>query len=416
MPTIPRQRGFVLAASVLLMLFISIMLGAALFRAQVQLDSADQRIAAQRAFYAAEAGIQRALFELRQETNWRPGQDGNPLLENVPLQVANSDPAVTVGTYSVDVGDAPPFSLFKSVWVKSTGVDTEGLIRRSVVARIMIDNPASFFIATSGDLHVGSGSRFDEDILGGNVFFDVNDAIVDPAEREISIDGNVLYLDEIKGNSNPSVKISGQTKKFPMVTFAGVDLERYQAVAQKGGKYVEGDFTYNGNISLKDLEAPNGIVFAKGDIHISGEIRDSMLFVAGGNIIIENNITSSPPSESQAAPQIALLAKKDAIIPANAPNDITVNAFIMADGGEGSQGGIFTAMGAKGSKGSINFHGTMALRGQGARTAADLNVYRDRNYSYNPLNRNLPLLPAIANIVYWKEINPNDPIPTGETP
>ena len=72
--------AFVLILSVTLVLFLGILLSAALLRTQMQLQESDQRLDSQRAFYAAETGIERSLFEIRQNPQWRSTAPGQPAM------------------------------------------------------------------------------------------------------------------------------------------------------------------------------------------------------------------------------------------------------------------------------------------------------------------------------------------------
>ncbi len=410
------NNGFVLIASILLVLFLGILLGTAISRSDMQLKESLARLSSQKAFYAAETGLQKAIYGIRRNPQWRPGQAGQPAIIDEPLRVGNDDVSEILGYYSIEIQDAPVYQTFDSVWVKTIGKDPgapASQITRSVLARVIIENPAAFFVSTMGDLHINSGSTFDSDVLGKDIFFDVNDALNPPNLRWITVNGDIFYLSNVYGADDPYVNITGESINSPLITFAGVDIDRYRTIAQDNGRYEAGDFSWNDDINIAGVGSANGLVFAEGDIHISGEIQDSMLFVAGGNVYINGDIVSSDPNPAT-APQLGLLAKKDVLIPASAPADINIEAFIMADGDTGSLGGVFLAEGPKNTKNIINFNGAMALRGQNVRTAADLNVYQIRNYTYNlqlRQNRKIPFLPFIANIVYWEEINPQEPIP-----
>lgn len=417
MKSIRNNQGLALVASITLTVFLGLLLGSAMLRTQLQLEEADTRLAAQQAFYAAETGVENAIYEIRRNPQWRPGENAPAVTDKV-LRVDDSETATPVGLYSIEVVDADNFKGFESVWVKSTGKDTTGKIARSIRARLIVEDPTAFFVSTAGDLRIGSGSSFDNNILGKDIFFDVDESILAPEKKQITINGDIFFLGQVFGIPHPSVHINGGIAKSPTVTFAGVDLERYRGIAQHGGgRYESGDFIYNGDIDLANLATANGLVFAEGDVHISGVIKDSLLIVAGGNIYVEDDLVPALPpggGSEETAPQLGLLAKKDVIIPEGAPDEISIEAFIMADGDTGSQGGIFTAAGQKFNKSTINFHGAIAVRGQDARTAADLNVYQTRNYSYNTQlreNRKIPFLPFVAIIVRWEETNPGDPLP-----
>ncbi len=410
--------GFSLLSSVVLVLFLSIVASAAFMRTQIQLGYNNQRLLSQQAFNAAEAGVQRAIYELRRNSKWRSGMEGQPDFIDVPLSYGDNPPVV-LGYYTIEAKSAAQdYNSFPSVWVKATGKDSSQKIVRSILARIIVDSPTKFFLSSSGDIRIGSGSTFDSDLLGKDIYFDVNDSLTGD-QKNININGKIFYLSKIYGDDNPAVKMGSKSGKihFPSITFTGIDLDRYRTIAkQSDGRYINGNFTYNDNIGLEELSALNGVVFVEGDLTIAGNIKDSMLFVASGNIYINKSILSSDSTNSS---QLGLLAKKNVFITENAPSDIEINAFIMADGGEVPSdeeyhGGIFQALGDKFSKGKLTFNGAMALRASYERTAADLNVYQTRDYKYNTQlrdNPQIPLLPSFANIVHWQEINPSEPIP-----
>jgi len=62
---INKNSGIALISSVFVALFLSILAGAAFMSSQMQLSMVQQKRSVQEAFYAAESGIERSVFELR---------------------------------------------------------------------------------------------------------------------------------------------------------------------------------------------------------------------------------------------------------------------------------------------------------------------------------------------------------------
>jgi len=432
--------GFVLIMSIVLMIFLGIMLAASSLRANIELQESMSRLATQQAFYAAESSLQQAVVQLRQGQGYYNDPVNAAKANTYQALINDSNPAsnTIVGYNKVQVLPTTNYQqFFPSVWIKSWGQDASQKVTVSILARVVIESPTNFFLSTAGNLQVRSGSSIDYDILGNVVSF-----VVDPSptlttdERKITITDpdqtkpSVYYLQEVQGytdssgNPDPAIDITGSPpspKQSPIESFPGVDLDYYRALAQYNGSYNSDGLTYDGDPSvLKLSKNNNGVVFSEKDIHISGPVPNPMIFVAGGNIYIENSVTvptsnGLSPQNDPNAPQVGLLAKEDVIIPDTAPYELTIDAFMMADGGPGSQGGILQAPGTKGSKTSINIVGAIALRGSGVTTtAADLNVYKQRIYNYNTnfqTKNQIPYLLSVAKIVNWQEVNPNDQIP-----
>jgi len=423
--------GFVLLLSLILIIFLGLLLEASSLRTNIELTESLNRLATQQAFYAAESGLQQYVSRLGQNSSLRIPASGVGSMGYQPFYINNSIGTTEdnrIGYYKVAItppGNILYKSYFPSVYVQSWGQDKSQKVTVSILAQVVVENPASYFLSTAGDIHLGSGTTINQSILGNNIYFDVNSALPAP-QQSIAVTNNVFYLQSVNGNNNPAVSIGGATAQSPTQTFSGVDTSYYSNIAQNGGDYVDGDITFNGEISRANfgsVSAPNtnGVVYATGNIYISGAFKDNMLFVAGGNIYIEDNIT--PVSSGGTTPQIGLLAKSDLIIPSSAPNELTVQAFLMADGsGPNSLGGIIQAQAANPNpdgtitpKTSITINGAMALRGSGAISAANLNVYPSRSYSYNTQfqsNLQIPFLPSISKIVSWQEVNPNTSSPS----
>ncbi|MCA9394382.1 MAG: hypothetical protein KC900_09285 [Candidatus Omnitrophica bacterium] len=408
--------GYLLIMSLAVALFLTILLGAAFVRSTQQLREADQRRAVHQAFSTAEAGIDRALFEFRRDPDWGLGTDPdmpNMAVSNVLLNAVEADDTTVIGTYSIEVVNGPDIEdLGETRWVRSVGYDAESNLNRAILARVLIDDPSRFLLSTPGALRFKSGAVVEADVLGQDLFFDVNDALPDAAQRHITIDGNVLYIDELNPSnpqSDPDITITGAVNPYPSVTFPGVDINRYDTLATGlaatlGGYKEAGDLT----IDLDNLGALDGtpgfaprLIFATGDIRVSGEFDTSLLLVAGGNIYIEGDIVPDPLTPDA---QIGLFAKQDVVIPDGAVAggaDLTVEAFVIADGSDGANG-EFRAESTVGL-GEFNFTGAISVRGGGGtQTGIDLSVFAVRNYTHKA-NIAVPFSPFIANIITWQE-------------
>ncbi len=267
-------------------------------------------------------------------------------------------------------------------------------------------------------MKITSGANLKADILAQDINYAIN-ASLQPPENQIHMEGDVFYINSIT-NNNDSAIIYGsdsETKQSPSITFAGVDVNRYKALAanlqsQNAGVNSNGNLT----VDLSNLASLNNsgkpfspqLIFATGDIHISGQFDHSLSIVAGGNIYIDGNIVPNTTNDS-ARPQIGLFSKGDVIIPANVrTNDdsLDVEAFVLADGLAPNSTGTFKALGEKFSKGNLNFTGAISVRGN-ATNAVDLNVFKNRAYNFNPdlnTHRTIPFTPIIVNVIQWQEI------------
>lgn len=390
------KRGFLLISSVFLALFLGIILSFTLVRAYIQMREIETRRASIYAFYAAEAGIERAIFELRKNMQWRAGFNNEPVVWE---GTANH----TLGYYDVKVVNATPLGSLPTVWIRSEGRDasyttTQGTpLRKVILARVAVQTPTAFFTLTVGDLRIVSGANVGGDILARDVIFEVFEDMPSP---QININGTVFYIRDIQGENDPNVSIKDKQKVSP-ITFVSVDLERYRRLAQLGGKYVDGDFVYSGLINRNNLETVNGLIFAEGDVYIQGNVEESVHIVAGGDIYITGNITC------QDSAQIGLSTKNNVIISASAPYNLTIDAFIYMEGD------VFKAEGEKYSKGTLDFEGAIAIKG-GKETAIDLSSYSLRHYLYDTElrdNLSIPFMSYIADIVSWQEVPPDTPFP-----
>lgn len=405
-----------------MVLFLGIFLSISLMRSNLQLRAIDLRRASLYAFYAAEAGIDNAIVELRKDPKWQvrwpPDTNGiSVMFTDEPLYWHLGQPGQEqIGAYTVRITDGGEVSGIPTVWIESVGYDIDRKITpgRRIFAKAFIQNPATFFALTVGDLVFQSGSVSGTstnpvNILARDMIFEVDYSLPE-YERDITVYGDLEYIRSILGQTDPYVTITGTITQRAPITFVGVDLEYYRKLANPAeggnGRYEEGDFTYSGTIDKTSLSAPNGLVYVKGDLYISGDVTESMHFVVEGNIYIEDSIICNEVDGVE--PQIGLSASANVIIPASAPSDIEIDAMITADGGR------FYTEDAMGIKTALNFEGVIVARGQEGQSAIDLLEYYTRNYLYDSALRDNPTIPFIrylVNLMYWKEVSSKDSFP-----
>ncbi len=410
------SRGVILLGAIGLAFFLSILIGGALMRSTNQQMGARQRVDSHQSFYSAESGIERALFELRKDPLWQPTAAD----QNVAVQSTQGANRQTEGFYSLQAVAGNRFQAWDTVWIRSSGWDSARLVPRVIDARIVKINPAQFLVLTFGDLRFGSGTSVDFDVFGRDIIFEVNDSLPSP-QKDININGNILYLRNVNGQSHPAVHLNAQSTitQAPSMTFANLDLTRYKNLAISLEGSHEG--VYHSGSAQLDLDSvcgstvPPKIIYAEGDIEVRGRYSCSILVVSAGNVSIAADVEARASAHG-ILPQIGLFADKDVYIAdfAAPPDaDLNVEAFILANG-SGASDGKFAALGPKSSRGALNFKGAISARGDAGRTAVDLNVFRQRNYVFNPdlsQNNSIPFSPFLANILEWREVNPTDPFP-----
>lgn len=409
-----RKRGFVLIGSIFLVLFLGIFLSISLLRSHIQLQAMDIRRASFYAFYAAESGIDISIAELRRSPEWSSGFVDQQLIWESGGQ---NEP---IGWFNVRLAPGAILGSVPTVWLESIGQDFDKRVSRTIVVRTTVENPANFFTSTIGDLVLGSGAAIGTPtdpakLLARDVIFETDAALPDgDPSKVIAINGDVEYIRSLSGQTDPNVLINGNLIKRDPITFAGVDLERYQALADPAqggsGRYITagevpaGGFVIppaTGNIDWANLGTNNGLIFVDGDVRITGTVTQSVHIVASGNIYIDGDIQCVDGNGDGIQEQIGLSASGDVIIPPSAPYNLNVDAMVLADGG------VFIAESGGAPKGTLNFEGVISVRGKSSeRSGINLNVYTSRNYTYDSYLNNsaqIPFLSAIVNIVNWKE-------------
>lgn len=395
------RKSYILIFSIFLVLFFGIILSIAFLRSTIQLRSTQTKERSLSAFYAAEVAVERAIDELRKDKDWKTGFGD----KNDPAVVKYGAEEV-VGYYWIDrnddIKDGGRFRDWSNtVWIRAWGQDKDRKTIRVIFARIAVQSLAEYFLSTPYKLNILGGRTIKGDVLARDVEFR-------PGNSTVNINGKVFYINDVINEDDPKVNVNCDDEscivKIPSITFVSVDLDWYKKLAEDKGKYVNEDFSISGEISRSSLEAENGLIYIDGDVTIDDvTVKEPLHIVASGDIHIKGNIKKDGDSA-----QLGLSAGGDVIIDEDAPDILTIEAFIRANGG------IFKAEGGSYSKEKLTINGAINVRGREDRTSAvNLSVYKNCNYSYDDSlkNLNIPFVNYVANVVQWEEKDPNDTFP-----
>ena len=397
-----QQKGIIMVSVLLMTALLGTIISSALIITELELSTSAANTKSSRCLYIAEAGIEEAVKCLREYQGWNPAT-ATPTDDFVdkPLEDASGN---IIGYYTVTRGtltdSSPPWVI---VPVTSVGRLKAGCNQysRTINAQVLTADPGNFFAYTPSAFKIPGGTT----ITDGIIFGDELEFTIDPANPSSSInvtgDGSKVYYTR---NCIPLVQPFRKGINIPVpeyhdpVTFPAINTQRYRDLADPNGDgsgqgYHSGDASFNGTLSLN--QSTNGVIFVEGDALIDGdlEVENPIIIVAGGDISIKGDITWLENGK------LGLFAKNNVYIHKDAPSDeLTIYAQVLAEGG------YFNAIGIPLYKGTLNFTGSMILRGgDSANGAADLAVYKDRNYTYQDIT-GLPYTTYIANISSWEDV------------
>lgn len=395
------SKGIVMPSVLFIMLLLGTLLAVAFLRLDGELEGVMAQSRSTRCLFIAEAGLERTISILRTTPNWRDGF-ANELFEDIS---GNTAGYYTVGFVSETA--EPPWT---RIFVTSTGMLAAGDFEysRTIQAEILTANPAEFFAFTTDKAKITNMA----DIQTGKLYareLEFSISLLSPNDLTISqptyyLEGPPTEVDPNGVGTSPDIVFTmAPTELDNPVAFPGLDTDYYKQLADPdqggNGRYYSGDETFDG-ISLEEGE--NGVIFVDGDARIQGEIEDPVVVVASGNIYITGDITWTEDGGGNPVGKLGLFAKDDIYIAEEAPADINIRAQLIADGG------IFETKGITGAKNTLNFTGSMAIRGGKDKEygAVDLSVYGIRTYNYDPTLMQFPALPYVTYIAHldsWKE-------------
>lgn len=303
----------------------------------------------------AEAGLDRALNWLRAQPV-PPGNSTNPWggVQNLGNPV--------IGNYSVTIADITPVGATSTKRYHITSTGTVGGITRILTNYLQTDNYARYIWFTNSESFGGTNVWFwDQDHLNGpthtNGHFNIKgDPIFDGEVR--SVDDYIRYFNN--GNNINSSNLSNPPYDLPnfgSTVTLGADstnmptqaLNLRSASTASGGMRLTGNTTVvlnsNGTMNVtnsnqnpkwnnKNMALPaNGALFVNnGTLTISGTLNGRLTAGASRDILIPNNIlyANDPRINPASTDTLGLISEQDVVINNNAPNNLEIDASIMA--------------------------------------------------------------------------------------
>ena len=266
------RKGIVLVFTLITMVTLVAITGAFLYMTAIQNKNSGYNVVSAKAFWLAEAGIHDALFQLKNDSNYRDN----------PVTINNS---LGGGNYSVSVSkNGTTYSL--------TSTGTVSVINRQIIQSVLIEDgiPQAF----SYVIHSGNRIRLNnsEGIVNG----DISVATTVTGEGDMTINGTIA---------------EGSTVPTP-----SVDFSSYASIANN---------VVSGNKTFQQNQTYSGIWYVDGKVTIQKNVTINGTIISTGDIILKKikGLTITPSD-----PYPALVSGKD--IKGNELEDSTINGLIYA--------------------------------------------------------------------------------------
>jgi Tfp pilus assembly protein PilX len=301
--------------------------------------------------YLGESGINQALEWLRNQP--QPPANTQPFN---PFVTQSLNLGATTGTYSVTINpDANnPFTTVKLYRIVTTG--TINNVSQQVEAQFQIDTFARMAYFSDSEIFTLSGTPV-------SVWFVTNDHIEGPTHTNqhfnisgnpifdgiaSSVDGYINYMHGGPPNDNPAFN-GGLTLGASPVPLPSKAVDLKAAAGQSGGLSLQGtttvvlnaDGTMNVTNSQKgwtnqnmSLPSNSALFVTDGNVTVSGTLNGKLSIGTNRNIIIPNNILyhEDPRTVPTTQDVLGLIAERDVLISHSAPNNLEIDASIMALG------------------------------------------------------------------------------------
>ncbi|MFP4472640.1 MAG: hypothetical protein ACLFPX_02045 [Candidatus Omnitrophota bacterium] len=419
------SKGQALLGALFVIIMVFGYLTAAVIRSNSDMHQAEFRKYSQEAFYAADSGVQWALFNFRRDPSWGWTTESGVQTFDINVAAENFSYPVEDWDCRVSVDDGGAWRGWtRTRLVTSVGRDPGRNVNRTVVARIVVENPARFLVSTLGDLILENGADIHAPILAQNIIFRGPD--IDFIDHDVlGIEAKAYYFNAVFGadsTGTPYYSVSDVEETDPIV-FSSVDEQYFRTLANdvRLGGMVEYSALPEKHMTLQNYSEGfsgegAGLIFSEGDVYVQGRYDHSMMVVAKGDIHIAGSLDAQLP-DSGPAPQLALFSRGDILIDdgaVDAEGNLTIEAMLVADGqedgGDGrSYGGVVRALAENNVFNHLNFFGTIAARGEGTEgdsSAVTLSAFRTRSYTFNPAlsqDNTLPFnIPHFVNILSWE--------------
>lgn len=274
------NRGSVLLTTIIVVLLLAMILVAASFLFISGTREARLNVALAQAHYLAEAGIEYAIEQLRQDWNWSPSSNPIPFPQAAPL-----------GTFEISVSSGS-----QTRQIRSKGTVIVGLRKVEKVVTVEIQRagfPPIFnnALASSTDIDLVGNSRVyssNENKAKGNVY----------GHRRISLRGNTTVTGSVYsalengvtrlGNAEVKGGIFAGPQYFQEIPTVGENLRQAWEDKAKSGTIYLNDVSYSGNVRVSF-----GNVYINGDLTITGNaeivLADDVVVYVKGKVKIAGN-------------------------------------------------------------------------------------------------------------------------------
>ncbi|MDP1853588.1 MAG: DUF4900 domain-containing protein [Candidatus Omnitrophota bacterium] len=334
-----KKSGFILVSVYLIIIVLIILTIGFSSRSIQEANLSLRQKSSLQALYLAEAGVDSAL-------EWLRGYTAPPVPYNsgvVSLGAGNFNFTVTsIGALSYEV----------------LCVGTVGGVTRALSTTFTQDHYARYAYFTNSELYQGGSVWFvDWDVLRGPVH----------TNSRFNMKGNPTFEDYVKSvsdvirfynNGSPIDTSSSSNPPYDAPDFQyglvlGADdvpmparaLDLRNAAASSG-LYLNGSstvtFNSNGTINVTNAARgwnnfntnipANGAIFVNGAASVSGTVNGSATIGSSSNITVTDNILYSddPRTNPNSTDKLGIIAEAHVIIPQTAPNNLEIDASIMA--------------------------------------------------------------------------------------
>jgi type II secretory pathway pseudopilin PulG len=412
------QTGAIIIFELIVIGILTIVMGAVLGNAAIQYRVLRSSSAREQAFHIAEAGINYYQWHLAHfSTDFQDGTGAAPTAQtgfSNPCYLhdyIDKDTNESIGKYCLEI--TSPLVGSTIVTIRSTAYTNENPnIKRTITTRYGIPSLAKYAFLTNGDVWVGDTESVSGEMhANGGIHFDgTGNAPIASAKT--------TYTCQTYHGCGPTTKAgiwgsaAQSTKNFwsfpvPNVDFSSMtsDLATLKTSAQTAGRYLapsnaqgysivfNANGTYsvyrvtslrshasgtdvNGNNHTEDIDynartlvnttsiPTNGIIYVEDRVWVEGTVNGRAMIAAAKlpynastapSIIIPNNITYTVQDGTVS---LGLLAQKDILVSYYAPNNLTINAAMIAQNGSAQR---FNYSGNV--KGAITIYGTIASFG-----------------------------------------------------
>ncbi len=384
-------RGGILIYTAIIIFIVSLVLVSVLGNAVMQLRVLRSTISREQAFQIAEAGVNYYQWRLAHFPNDYAngtGQSCNPCGPYVNDYV-DKDTNQKIGEYSLTI--TPPVVGSTVVTIQSTGYTMENTkSKRTITVRYGIPSLAKFAFLTNGDIWIGDTENVSGEMhANGGIRFDgTGNAPIKSAKQ--------TYICQTTHGCGPTVRpgIWGAAPlatqafwQFPMpnVDFSTMtaNLATLKSSAQTGGIYLPPSnaqgysfvfssagtmtiyrvnsllphatgYDVNGTAHNEDLDynnrsvlsgynnvalPANGLIYAEDKVWVEGTLKGRVMLAAAKlpynantapSIMIPNNIVYAAKDGTNS---LGLLAQKHILLSYNSPNNLEINAAMIAQNG-----------------------------------------------------------------------------------